>query len=282
MNTVEELIKLGQQLEKDHEHQLQYVKSMGRKQSPDVSQKFPANKPTDNPLVKCWRCKRHHSPGHCPQYASSFSNQPGKPHQTSNQQGSPPFCKPGGGRATNNSVTATTTNQTTPHKRLKNSPSKQPPLSNVVIPQQLIIPVGIGSWSGKAIVDTGASYTMINENLGKKFYLPGELQPWTLGPLYLANGEAEVPLGWIQLQISLHISLHSKTFTLPVAVLSPQALTYPVVLGLDFIFFTGLQINVYDKKYSFKSSAQKEFPFQPGHASIPDHISPKPMQSAKP
>ncbi len=65
-----------------------------------------------------------------------------------------------------------------------------------------------------------------------------------------------------------------NTFTLPVAVLSPKALAYAVVLGLDFIFFSGLQINVIDSKYSFKSTPQEDHPFQPGNASVPD-ISPQ-------
>lgn len=128
----------------------------------------------------------------------------------------------------------------------------------------------IGGWSGKAIVDTGASYTMIHESLWQKLSPQESLQPWSFNPLYLANGEAEVPLGWLQLQIHIH----NKIFTLTVAVLSPKALAYAVVLGLDFIFFSGLQINVIDKKYSFKSTPQEDHPFQPGNASVPD-ISPQ-------
>ncbi len=111
---------------------------------------------------------------------------------------------------------------------------------------------------------------MIHESLWKNLFPQENLHPWSLGPLYLANGEAEVPLGWMQLPIHIH----NNTFTLPVAVLSPKALAYAVVLGLDFIFFSGLQINVIDSKYSFKSTPQEDHPFQPGNASVPD-ISPQ-------
>ncbi|KAI2647074.1 Transposon Ty3-I Gag-Pol polyprotein [Labeo rohita] len=48
-----------------------------------------------------------------------------------------------------------------------------------------------------------------------------------------------------------------------------KALAYAVVLGLDFIFFSGLQINVADQKYSFKSNPNEDYPFQPGNASVP-------------
>lgn len=142
------------------------------------------------------------------------------------------------------------------------------PINPVSVPQQIIVPVSVGSWKGKAIVDTGASYTLIHEFLWKNIaQSPHDLQPWTLGPLYLANGEAEVPLGWL----NVSINIHDKVFTIPAAVLAPKALAYSVVLGLDFIFFSGLQISVIDKKYTFKSTPDVEHPFQPGCASVPEN-----------
>lgn len=56
-------------------------------------------------------------------------------------------------------------------------------------------------------------------------------QPWTEGPLYLANGEAATPIGWG----SLTMDLHEHVSTLPVAVLRPKALAiatsqYPLLL----------------------------------------------------
>lgn len=100
------------------------------------------------------------------------------------------------------------------------------------IPQQLVVPITIASWVGKAILDTGASYTLINENLWTELVPQLILQPWNLGPLYLANGEAEVPLGWV----TLSITLHHKSFSVHVAVLPSQALAYSVILGLDYLF----------------------------------------------
>lgn len=85
--------------------------------------------------------------------------------------------------------------------------------------------------------------------------------------LYLANGEAEVPLGWL----NVAINLHDQMFTMPAAVLGPKALAYAVVLGLDFIFFSGLQINVIDKKYTFRSTPDVDYPFQPGSTSVPEN-----------
>ncbi len=63
--------------------------------------------------------------------------------------------------------------------------------------------------------------------------------------------------------------MHDKAITLPAVVLLSQALAYAIILGLDFIFFSGLQINVSEQKYFFKSEPTVEHPFQPGKASEP-------------
>lgn len=114
-------------------------------------------------------------------------------------------------------------------------------------------------------MDTGASYTLLHESLWREIDPLTNLHPRTLGPLYLANGEAEVPLGWTNVQITLH----NKDFPTKVAILTSKALAYSVVFDLDFIFSSGLQINVSDQKYAFKSNLSDEYPFQPRHASVP-------------
>lgn len=124
-----------------------------------------------------------------------------------------------------------------------NSPRGQ---TSAVVSQQLIVPVSIDTWIGKTIADTGASYTLIHESLLKDLD-PSKncLSPWTLGPLYLANGKAELPLGWV----NVSIKLYDHVCSLPVTVLSTKALAYSIVLGLDFIFFSGMQLNVSKGKY---------------------------------
>ena len=98
------------------------------------------------------------------------------------------------------------------------------------IPQQLVVPLNIGTWNGKAIVDTSASYTLIHASVWKALNRPNkDFKPWTSGPLFLANGETETPLGWAEVTIDLS----HNACTLPVAILSPKALAYRVVLGLD-------------------------------------------------
>jgi len=126
----------------------------------------------------------------------------------------------------------------------------------------LIVPVNIDSWQGQALVDTGSSYTLLNETLWVTMgYHTQQLRPWTEGAIYLADGGARQPLGWGDVEVTVH----SLTVPLPVVVLAPQMLAFPVVLGLDYLFFSGWQMdirnNVYwfhpDQKYSFlKNEAQ--------------------------
>lgn len=84
------------------------------------------------------------------------------------------------------------------------------------------------------------------------------------GSFSLANGEVEIPQGWM----NATIHLHDLALTLLAAILSSQAITYNMVLGWDFIFFSWMQLNVTDQKYSFKPAPIKEYTFKPENASV--------------
>lgn len=227
-------MKLGHQLEKDNEQQLQNESNFQHKQQ-SMSPRAPEVRQIEKTLVQCWRCKGHHPPGNCPGYASSNQSfqlsqpsQSKRPHQSPKQDGQP----------SNNAVSIVKTESTMTH--VANNPQ-------CTVPHQLVVPINIGAWKGKAILDTGASYTLIHESLWRELTPQESLHPWTSGPLYLANGEAEVPLGWV----NVLILLHDQSFYLVAAVLTSTSLTYAVVLGLDFIFLSGLQLNIADRKYIF-------------------------------
>ena len=82
--------------------------------------------------------------------------------------------------------------------------------------------------------------------------------------MYLANGEPPTPLGWI----SIIIKLHGETINLPVAILADSSLAFAVVLGLDFLFFSGLTISMSEPSYRLHSDYSQPHPFQPGNALI--------------
>lgn len=84
-------------------------------------------------------------------------------------------------------------------------------------------------------MDTGASYTLLHESLWKEIDSLANLHPWTLGPLYLANGEAEVPVGWTDVQITFHDKVfptHADILTWYNGIIEPShsAWASPVVL----------------------------------------------------
>ncbi len=148
------------------------------------------------------------------------------------------------------------------HKDIRTS-SHTFPFDSMAAPPQLLVPIHIKSWYGKAILDTGASYTLLHEDLWAELNSSKEgLRPWTHGLLYLANGESESPLGWT----ALDIDLHGNVINIPAAVLPAKSLAYGIVLGLDFIFCSQLQINVADQVYGFKNTPSIVHPFQPGNA----------------
>uniref|UniRef100_A0A8C1GVQ7 Reverse transcriptase domain-containing protein n=1 Tax=Cyprinus carpio TaxID=7962 RepID=A0A8C1GVQ7_CYPCA len=261
VTSVDGLVRLGQQLEKDKENQLQYEQ---RKKPWKLRITSPAQSQLANPVPAsvsqdsskspfCWRCKGPHAPNSCPQGG------PAKNKNYKGQQGPNPVK----GNHDNHPTVSTVT-----HLESVYSPTH--PFSTS-LPQQLIVPVNIDSWQGQALVDTGSSYTLLNEKLWVTMgYHPQQLRPWTEGPIYLADGGARQPLGWGEVQIAVQ----TLTVPLPVVVLAPQMLAFPVVLGLDYLFFSGLQMdirnNVYwvhpDQKYYF---LKNEAHFHEWHNSSP-------------
>ncbi len=78
VNTVDELVKLGFQLKKDHAQQLYYERRITTPPTPP--QRLTSNRPAGKPPVQCWRCKVQHPPGNCPLYSSLQSTQSSSQH----------------------------------------------------------------------------------------------------------------------------------------------------------------------------------------------------------
>ncbi len=56
------------------------------------------------------------------------------------------------------------------------------------------------------------------------------------GPLYLANGEAKQPLGWTEMEVQFN----NRNWVVHVVIMSEEMLVFPVISGLDFLFYSGL------------------------------------------
>lgn len=261
VSSVDALVRLGQQLEKDRFNQKQYELRKQTCHSLQVgSNTSPRNSPSPapshsaktpgNPPLFCWRCRGSHSPASCPQLNSGKYK-----YKSSHVQAGP--SAPASNEAPNMSPSTTsdrpllgTATQVCPF------PFPSPSLTS---PQQLLVPISVDSWQGYGLLDTGSSYTLINEKLWLSLGKSTEaLKPWTAGPIYLADGGAHKPVGWGEVVISLQ----TVTLNMSVAVLTPQMLAFQTVLGLDYLFLSGLQIDVQNRSYWFQSDINTRFAFQ--------------------
>lgn len=258
--TVDELVRLGQQLEKDRDNQHQYERrskvtvqppqrqtdsrTAGGDQGPRgrTNNYSNTNRP---PQTYCWRCKGHHSPSGCPHQG---------PNRTSSPQNPPP---PNTRPTAEGPATLGTLTSFEPSSAAVSSHSSP-------VPSQLMVPVSVGPWRGPAILDTGSSYTLVNERVWSE--VQGVLKPWERGPLYLADGEGRQPLGWSEITVSLQ----TQTITLPCVVLPAHSLAFPAVLGLDFISLSGLQFDVSEQKYWFKFNRKSPYIFLPDTVAWPN------------
>lgn len=78
--------------------------------------------------------------------------------------------------------------------------------------------ISIGFWKGVAILDTGSSYTLLNERVWSE--INGTMKPWEKGPLYLTYGKSQQPLRWSEVTITLQ----SQTKTVPCVIMPEQSL----------------------------------------------------------
>lgn len=262
VTSVNALVRLGQQLEKDRVNQLQYEQKknlLGKTPKPATSESAArslntrenpvrTNQPSQNrpSLVYCWRCKESHAPASCPQWtcnrASSRPSQQQAAKTTHGQDGHSTL-----GSLTHSGYLGDAT--------FGNTSSS--PLGSL-LPCQLRVPLNIGPWKGTAILDTGLSYTLINENVWSGIKRQQDvLKPWTRGPLYLADGEGRQHLGWCEMNLTLQL----HPVALPCVILPARSLAFTAVVGLDFIFISGLQFDVSEHRYWFKSNKKQQYQF---------------------
>ncbi|XP_045569661.1 uncharacterized protein [Salmo salar] len=251
VTTVDGLVRLGQQFEKDRECQQQYEqrKKQTPKPLPKPDHQQQPQSPAKTPPMFCWRCsQKGHSSATCPR---PYQVNPSRNHKS--QQANTPNSLRRNDHPTLGALTRDETPSVTAYAAPSTSPSFQ------LIPHQLVLPLSIGPWTGRAILDTGSSYTLLNEKLWKEVKgLHYNLKPWTEGPLYLADGEAKRPLGWSE--VEFHLCNHS--YMIPSVILQTKNLAFPVVLGIDFMYFSGVQIDIAHNCYWFPYNPSKKHFFQ--------------------
>ncbi|KAI2654751.1 Structural maintenance of chromosomes protein 4 [Labeo rohita] len=139
------------------EQRLRYEGRMDPKH-PNISQRPSTNRPAKKIPVQCWRCSGPHPPGKSPHYVHPQSPQSSGHQFTSSKH--PYSSSQTKGQSSNNSVTATRMQK--PPSTIQKASISTSSNAPMTIPQKLVVPISIATWTGKAIVDTGASYTLIH------------------------------------------------------------------------------------------------------------------------
>ena len=101
-----------------------------------------------------------------------------------------------------------------------------------------------------AIVDSGASHTMISELLARKLHLYKQIQP-TNAKFYTSAGKLERPVGRL-----LDIPITVGNLTLPIDVYVSPARTYNLLLGNNFLAAAEAQINFGTKELIYRQDMQ--------------------------
>lgn len=102
---------------------------------------------------------------------------------------------------------------------------------------QLTLPLLLRSYHCYALLDTGSTYSLIQESLWCRVKRPKEeLNPGQDCAFVLANGQVHHALGYAEMKVILQ----GQEWKLDVYVMKDSHLAFPVVIGLDFLSLSGL------------------------------------------
>lgn len=104
----------------------------------------------------------------------------------------------------------------------------------------LALPITIKNYRCQAVLDTGSTYSLLQESYWKK--LKSSMETWLSSrgqTLSLANGHVQTALG----KVIWNCTLHGHQYPFSAYVMKDQDLTLPVILGLEFLMDLGIQID---------------------------------------
>ncbi|XP_036066205.1 uncharacterized protein LOC118598098, partial [Oryzias melastigma] len=116
-------------------------------------------------------------------------------------------------------------------------------------PNLLIVPISIRGFEGEAVVDTGSSFTLMQDTLWKQVsreeenFQPSEKQRFVMadGTVHQALGKKTVGLEW-----------HGEQWPVTVHVMKDDHLVFPLVLGLDFLSKSRAVLNLAKNTYGLE------------------------------
>ncbi|KAL7841255.1 hypothetical protein SRHO_G00249460 [Serrasalmus rhombeus] len=125
--------------------------------------------------------------------------------------------------------------------------------------QLLKIAIAVRGFQLEAVLDTGCTYTLMQKQLWEAMERLGEsLTKDVTRSFILADGKVYTPEGRVQLSYEWHgLLVMVDTY-----IMTNAQLVFPLVLGLDFLSRSGVQLNVGERHYSLKIRGRwSVFPF---------------------
>lgn len=120
----------------------------------------------------------------------------------------------------------------------------------------LTLPLNIRNHHLEAIIDTGSSYSLIQESLWDQIKLDGESLRSSKGQtLSLANGHIQHALG----KVSLQCVVDNQVYQFRVFVMRNHDLTFPLIIRLEFLSISGMKLDFAAASYVFPEEKKSHY-----------------------
>ncbi len=140
----------------------------------------------------------------------------------------------------------------------------QPPMTT------LTLPLNIRNHNLETIIDTGSSYSLIQESLWDLIKQERETLQSSKGQTFLlANGHIQHAVG----KVSLQCVVHNQVYPLRVFVMRNRDLTFPLIIGLEFLSISGMKLDFAAASYVFPEEEESHYFIAPASFKLADELS---------
>ncbi len=132
-------------------------------------------------------------------------------------------------------------------------------LIQTTTPPLLKVAIGVGRYHVEAVVDTGLTYSLMQKQLWESVKKPEErLLQGSSRTFMVADGKALESEG----RTPVDYDWHGMVWSIDTYIMSDEHLAFPLILGLDFLRQTRVQLNIATMSYELKVKGQdRVYPF---------------------
>ncbi|XP_028286092.1 uncharacterized protein LOC114451563 [Parambassis ranga] len=132
-------------------------------------------------------------------------------------------------------------------------------LAEAETPNLLVVQVETRGHGGEAVMDSGCTFTLMKNSLWQQLTRWGErLEAGANRPFVLADGKAHTAIGMVKLAYLWH----GTVWVVDTYIMDDRHLAFPLILGLNYMAKTGVQIDVATRRYGLKVKGKwTYFPF---------------------